>query len=206
MRNELVLIRHSDEPADDRVFTYARMNGLVPIETFPFRGDRLGEPTENTLGTVVYGGMFNVFEEEKHPFLHEENRWIRACMDANLPVLGLCQGAQQIARILGAQVGPTPDNRHEFGYYEVTPTTDAGSFLTEPSISPKRISIPLICHRVRSIWPEVRGLKIRPSVMAKMSTGCSFIPNARSRGFADGRKIPRQRAVWARKTAQNKTD
>ena len=99
MRNELVLIRHSDEPADDRVFTYARMNGLVPIEKFPFRGDRLGEPTENTLGTVVYGGMFNVFEEEKHPFLHEENRWIRACMDANLPVLGLCQGAQQIARV-----------------------------------------------------------------------------------------------------------
>ena len=128
----MVLIRHSDEPADARVFTYARMNGLVPIETFPFRGDRLGKPTENTLGTVVYGGMFNVFEEEKHPFLHEENRWIRACMDANLPVLGLCQGVQQIARILGAQVGPTPHNRHEFGYYKVTPITEAGSFLTEP--------------------------------------------------------------------------
>ena len=38
MRNELVLIRHSDEPADDRVFTYARMNGLVPVEKFPFLG------------------------------------------------------------------------------------------------------------------------------------------------------------------------
>ena len=97
MRNELVLVRHSDEPADDRVFTYARMNGLVPIEKFPFRGDLLGIPTENTFGTVVYGGMFNVFEEVKHPFLHEENRWISACMDANLPVLGLCQGAQQTA-------------------------------------------------------------------------------------------------------------
>ena len=31
MRNELVLVRHSDEPADDRVFTYARMNGLVSL-------------------------------------------------------------------------------------------------------------------------------------------------------------------------------
>ena len=55
-----------------------------------------------------------------------------ACMDANLPFLGLCQGTQQIARILGASVGPTSDNRHEFGYYEVTPTTEAGSFLTDP--------------------------------------------------------------------------
>ena len=52
MRNELVLIRHSDEPADDRVFTYARMNGLVHIEKFPFRGDQLGEPTENILGQL----------------------------------------------------------------------------------------------------------------------------------------------------------
>ena len=50
MRNELVLIRHSDEPADDRVFTYARMNGLVPIEKFPFRGDRLGETNRKHIG------------------------------------------------------------------------------------------------------------------------------------------------------------
>ena len=132
MRNELVLVRHSDEPADDRVFTYARINGLLPVEKFPFRGDVLGDPTKKTLGTVIYGGMFNAYEEDKHLFLHEENRWISACMNANLPVLGLCQGAQQIARILGAKVGPTQDSRHEFGYYEVSPTAEAGAFLTEP--------------------------------------------------------------------------
>ena len=132
VRNELILVRHSDEPADDRVFTYARMNGLIPIEKFPFRGDILGDPTEKIIGTVVYGGRFNVFDENKYPFLLEENRWISACMEANLPVLGICQGAQQIARILGAKVGPLSDNRHEFGYYEVTPTAEAGAFLSEP--------------------------------------------------------------------------
>ena len=42
MRNELVLVRHSD----DRVFTYARINGLIPVEKFPFRGDVLGDPTK----------------------------------------------------------------------------------------------------------------------------------------------------------------
>lgn len=132
MRNELVLVRHNDEPADDRVFTYARMYGLIPVEKFPFRADLLGDPTKKTLGTVIYGGMFNAYEEDKHPFLHEENRWISACMNASLPILGLCQGAQQIARILGAKVGPTQDSRHEFGYYKVSPTADAGASLTEP--------------------------------------------------------------------------
>ena len=52
-KNELILVRHSKEPADDRVFTFARLNGLIPIEKFPFQGDLLGEPTERTFGTVI---------------------------------------------------------------------------------------------------------------------------------------------------------
>jgi len=131
-KNELILVRHSNEPADDRVFTFARLNGLIPIEKFPFRGELLGEPTERTFGTVVYGGKFSVFEKDKHPFLKEEANWINSCMEANLPILGLCQGAQQIAHLLGAKVGPTEDNRHEFGYYEVTPTNEGLDFLPEP--------------------------------------------------------------------------
>ena len=130
--NELVLIRHSDGPADDRVFTYARQNGFMPIEKFPFRGDLIGNPSDRTAGTIVYGGMFNVFEEEKNPFLKEEARWLKECMESDLPILGLCQGAQQIARLLGANVGPKDDNRHEFGYYEVSPTKQGKDFLNEP--------------------------------------------------------------------------
>jgi len=102
MRNELVLVRHSDEPADDRVFTYARINGLIPVEKFPFRGDVLGDPTKKTLGTVIYGGMFNAYEEDKHLFLHEENRWISACMNANLPVLA-CAKVRNRLRVFWVQ-------------------------------------------------------------------------------------------------------
>ena len=131
-KNELILVRHSKEPADDRVFTFARLNGLIPIEKFPFQGDLLGEPTERTFGTVIYGGQYSVFENDKYPFLREEANWISSCMEANLPVLGLCQGAQQIAQLLGAKVGPTEDNRHEFGDYEVTPTSEGLDFLSEP--------------------------------------------------------------------------
>ena len=110
-KNELILVRHSKEPADDRVFTFARLNGLIPIEKFPFQGDLLGEPTERTFGTVIYGGQFSVLENKIYPFLREEANWISSCMEAKLPILGLCQGAQQIAQLLGAKVGPTEDNR-----------------------------------------------------------------------------------------------
>ena len=46
-------------------------------------------------------------------------------MQAGLPVLGACQGAQMIAHILGAEVGPAPHGQYEFGYYPIA-LTEAG--------------------------------------------------------------------------------
>ncbi|MFN3282139.1 MAG: type 1 glutamine amidotransferase, partial [Tabrizicola sp.] len=129
MGRDLVLVRHGDDPPDDRIVTFAVENGFNPIIRKPFKGDVLGGPGPQVAGTVIYGGPFNVFDEDRHPFLREEARWIRACMDRGLPVLGICQGAQQIARLLGAEVGPVPEGLHEFGYYPIAPTDQADDFL-----------------------------------------------------------------------------
>lgn len=128
----LVLVRHGDDPPDDRVVAFAVERGLRPVIVKPFRGEPLGEPDADVAGTVIYGGPFNVFEEDRHPFLDDEARWIRTCMAAGIPVLGICQGAQQIARILGAEVGPKPGEPHEFGYYRISPTPDGADFMTGP--------------------------------------------------------------------------
>jgi GMP synthase (glutamine-hydrolysing) len=119
----IVLIRHGDEPEDDRVASYFRAQGFTPEVRKPFKGDKLGEVDSSVVASVVFGGPFSVFEEEKHPFLHDENRWIEQCMKRDVPLLGICQGAQSIARVLGAAVGPKPGEPQEFGYYEIMPTT-----------------------------------------------------------------------------------
>ena len=72
-----VLIRHGDDPDDDRVVTYFRSKGVEPEIIRPFKGEVLGDVDAAVGGSVVYGGPFNVFEEDKHPFLHDEARWIR---------------------------------------------------------------------------------------------------------------------------------
>ena len=131
MSRKIVLVRHGDDPPDDRVVTFAVKNGFEPVFSRPFKGDKLGLPAPDVAGSVVYGGPFNVFEEDKHPFLNDEADWIRACIAQGIPLLGICQGAQQIARILGAEVGPYPEPVHEFGYYPISPTPEGRALLPE---------------------------------------------------------------------------
>ncbi len=132
MTRHLVLVRHGDEPEDDRVVTFAARAGFHTATFRPFAGDALPDPGPDTAGAVIYGGPFSVFEEDAHPFLRDEARFARACIDRGIPLLGICQGAQQIARLLGAGVGPLPGDPCEFGYYPVEPTPEGRDVLPGP--------------------------------------------------------------------------
>jgi len=125
MDRRVVLIRHGDDPIDDRVVTYFRSRNIEPAIRRPFKGDPLGEVDGSVAASVVYGGPFNVFDTDRHPFLNDEHRWIEQCIAREVPLLGICQGAQSVAHVLGAWVGPKEGEPHEFGYYPIRPT-DAG--------------------------------------------------------------------------------
>ncbi len=60
------------------------------------------------LGTVdliiVLGGPMSVNDEGEFPWLIEEKRFIRNAIEDGKPVLGICLGAQLIAKSLGARV------------------------------------------------------------------------------------------------------
>ncbi len=117
----VLLVRHEDGPDDDRVTSYLKTAGFAADIRRPFRGEPLGEVSEDIVGTVIYGGQYNAYDTGLHPFLTEEYRWIEAALAAGLPTLGLCQGAQMIAWQLGAWVGAPESGLHEFGYYRIAP-------------------------------------------------------------------------------------
>jgi GMP synthase (glutamine-hydrolysing) len=74
-------------------------------------------------GLVVLGGPMSVNDVERYPHLRQERRVLREAIDADMPVLGICLGAQLIAAALGARVLPNPVK--EIGWYEVKPTPAA---------------------------------------------------------------------------------
>lgn len=74
-------------------------------------------------GLIVLGGPMNVDMVEKYPHLKTEVRLIKRAMEQGIPILGICLGAQLIAKTLGAKVGKNSEK--EIGWYDIS-LTDAG--------------------------------------------------------------------------------
>ncbi len=74
-------------------------------------------------GLVVLGGPMNVDQTDRHPHLDTEVRLIRKAIERKMPILGICLGAQLVAKALGADVAPSPEK--EIGWYPVRPTAEA---------------------------------------------------------------------------------
>lgn len=73
-------------------------------------------------GLVILGGPMNCDETARYPHLAIEVAAIRTAIERGMPVLGICLGAQLIARALGARV--VPNEVKEIGWYDLTPTAE----------------------------------------------------------------------------------
>ncbi len=81
---------------------------------------------------LVLGGPIGVYEEEDYPWLAEETGFIKARLAAQKPVLGICLGAQLMAKALGADV--RPGRGKEIGWAPIELTAEgAGSPLSHVS-------------------------------------------------------------------------
>lgn len=87
------------------------------------RFERVSLDVRRYNGLVVLGGPMSVNDVDRHPHLRQEMDALRVAIDAGLPVLGICLGAQLIASALGAAVVRNPVK--EIGWSTVRPTPAA---------------------------------------------------------------------------------
>jgi GMP synthase (glutamine-hydrolysing) len=114
----------------------------VFAEAIAARGDRLdrwaqpegGPPPADPLSydaVFTLGGSMNVDEEGAHPWLLAQKLLLGELLAAEVPLLGLCLGAQLVAEAAGAE--PRRAARPEIGWHRVE-LTEAGA--EDPLLAP----------------------------------------------------------------------
>jgi GMP synthase-like glutamine amidotransferase len=86
------------------------------------KGDKFPDNFEKIKAIIVMGGPMNVDEEEQYPFLKEEDKFLKKVIALNIPLLGICLGAQLLAKAVGAKV--RKGVAKEIGWYKVNLTGD----------------------------------------------------------------------------------
>lgn len=71
-------------------------------------------------GLIILGGPMGVYETARYPHLKVELQVIEQAIKADIPVLGICLGAQLIAAALGAHVRKA--KAWELGWYKIALT------------------------------------------------------------------------------------
>jgi GMP synthase (glutamine-hydrolysing) len=121
MPRNILILRHVPREPAGTLETILTDAGLVYQYVDLFEEVPRDLPLIHSVGLVVLGGPMNVDDVEQYPFLAREVGWIQAAMDQHLPVLGVCLGAQLLAKALGSRV--YPNAQKEIGWHpiELTP-------------------------------------------------------------------------------------
>jgi len=82
----------------------------------PCLGHELPENLDGHAGTVIFGGPMSA-NDDHIDFIRKELDFIPRAVESGKPYLGICLGAQLLARAGGARVAPHKDGWHEIGYF-----------------------------------------------------------------------------------------
>lgn len=88
---------------------------------------------------VVMGGPMSVNDEDEFPWLVEEKKAIKAAIEKNKTVIGICLGSQLIAQVL---VGKVYKNKEkEIGWFDIslTGTKESENLLNTGSANPIKV-------------------------------------------------------------------
>jgi GMP synthase-like glutamine amidotransferase len=85
----------------------------VPVGSTPLPPARYG-------AVMVFGGSMHPDQDEHFPWLEREAEFLRGVLEEGVPAIGVCLGAQLLARAAGAWVGPAHELEIGWNAIELT--------------------------------------------------------------------------------------
>lgn len=109
-------LQHADFEGPGSIETWLQRKGYGITSTHMYSQDLLPKVSELDL-LIIMGGPMSVNDEADYPWLVSEKQFIREVIEAGIPVLGVCLGAQLIADVLGSRIFPAREP--EIGWFPV---------------------------------------------------------------------------------------
>lgn len=125
-RRPVLVVLHQEHSTPGRVGLRLSARGYRLDIRRPRFGDPLPETLAGHAGAILFGGPMSINDADE--YLKRETEWISVALIEGAPLLGLCLGAQMLARHLGAAVGPHADGHIEVGWFGLS-ATEAGRAL-----------------------------------------------------------------------------
>jgi GMP synthase (glutamine-hydrolysing) len=119
-RPTVLIILHQEHSTPGRVGLALKAMGVRLDIRRPSFGEPLPAKLADHAGVAVFGGPMGA--NDTLDWVRREIDWLETPLAEEKPLLGLCLGAQMLARALGARVFSYDDKRSEIGYYPIEPT------------------------------------------------------------------------------------
>jgi GMP synthase (glutamine-hydrolysing) len=119
----VLAVLHQEHSTPGRIGHYLAKLGVALDVRRPRFGDPLPETLVRHAGAVIFGGPQSANDTDE--FIRREIEWIAVPLAEKRPFLGICLGAQMLAKCLGARVAYHPHGKAEIGYYPIRVTEHA---------------------------------------------------------------------------------
>jgi GMP synthase (glutamine-hydrolysing) len=116
----VLVVLHQETSSPGRIGNALRALGYRLDIRRPRFGDALPETLDAHAGAVIFGGPMSANDGDD--YVRAEIDWIEILLREQRPFLGICLGAQMLAKQLGARVAPHPAGVVQIGYYPIRPT------------------------------------------------------------------------------------
>lgn len=121
----VLVVEHHDKPTIGVIGETLADLGVEMQTVWGMFGEPLPSGPREHDGLIVLGGTMTALDDGKRPYFPALTRLIRDFAEADKPVLGVCLGAQLIARSFDAELHIGGDL--EFGFHVVDPTPAAAA-------------------------------------------------------------------------------
>jgi len=122
MNEKIIAVKHVENEGPGLIESLFKKNGWELETIEPAKGEGLPENLDGVAAVIMLGGPMSANDSDTYPFLQDELAFIKKVLKEEMPFLGICLGAQLLAKACGARVFKAP--QEEIGWHSIDATVE----------------------------------------------------------------------------------